>query len=80
MWRDIWLIWLAFVFVSFGVLEGIALSISAKNTLSDTIWNWFNVVPGQSVYNWTLPHVIAAIVLTTISLVLIFHLALGLFR
>lgn len=80
MWRDIWLIWLAFVFVSFGILEGIALSISAKNTLSDTVWNWFNIVPGQSVYNWTLPHLIAAIVLTTISLVLIFHLALGLFR
>lgn len=79
-WADIWLVWLALVFVSFGVLEGIALSITRKDTLSDTTWKWFNVIPGQSVFDWTLPHLIAVIVLLALAIVLVLHLGLGLFR
>jgi hypothetical protein len=80
MWRDIWFAWLAIVFVSFGVLEGIAISINHMDTLSDTIWKWFNIIPGQSVYNWTLPHIIAASILLLIALILVVHLGLGLWR
>lgn len=68
------------MFTSFGILEGIALSISARDTLSDNDWAWFHVVAGQPITQWTLPHLIAFIVLLTISVVLVLHLGLGWFR
>lgn len=79
-WPDIWLIWLSAVFISFGVLEGIALHISRKDTLSDTVWTWFQIAPGQPFYEWTLGHIIAVAVLATLAIVLVLHLGLGLFR
>jgi hypothetical protein len=79
-WPLAWIIWLACVFISFGILEGIALSITANDTLSDTTWKWFNVVTGQSISHWTLPHLIAVVVLLLISLILVLHLGFGLFR
>lgn len=79
-WPDIWIAWLALVFASFGVLEGIAFSISNKDSLSDTVWKWFQIIPGQPFYEWTLGHVIAVAVLATLAIVLVLHLGLGLFR
>lgn len=79
-WPDIWIIWLAIVFISFGILEGIAYAISKDDTLSDVTWKWFNIIPGQPIDQWTLGHVIAVAVLATIAIVLVLHLGLGLFR
>lgn len=87
-WGTIWGIWLAVVGVSFGVLEGIGLSIRNKtgtglppnDSLSETSWRWLHVVPGQGVEHWTLPHVLAAIFLLGMCVVLIGHIALGLWR
>lgn len=74
------MIWLGAVFGSFGVLEGLGLSETPADTLSGTTWRWFHVVAGQGVEHWTLPHLLAVIVLATISLVLVLHLGFGLFR
>ncbi|MGH7239598.1 MAG: hypothetical protein ACREHG_05980 [Candidatus Saccharimonadales bacterium] len=80
MWAKIWLGWLIFVFASFGILEGWGLSITPKDTLSDTTWSWFDVVAGQGIDHWTLPHLLAVVVLLVIALVLVLHLGLGWFR
>lgn len=79
-WPIVWLIWLGLVFGSFGVLEGVALSITANDTLSDTTWKWFDVVSGQGIEHWTLPHLIAVAVLLLIAIILVCHLGFGLFR
>lgn len=79
-WPDIWIIWLTIVFASFGILEGIALTISKNDTLSDVTWKWFQIIPGQPFYEWTLGHLIAVAVLAIIAIVLVLHLGLGLWR
>lgn len=80
IWDIIWISWLTTVFISFGVLELISALMSYKYTLSDTTWQLFNVVPGQSIDHWTLPHLIVVVILLLIALILVFHLGLGLFR
>lgn len=77
VWGWIWAGWLTAVAVSFGVLEGVALSVTPADTLSDTERGWFHVVAGQAPDHWTLPHVLAVMVLVTLALVLVFHLGLG---
>jgi hypothetical protein len=84
-WSQIWLTWLGGVLVSFGVLEGLGLSIRnhAKNlppndSFSETWWGWLKVVPGQGVEHWTLPHLLAAVGVLGLCLVLAGHLILGL--
>jgi hypothetical protein len=79
-WSQVWAVWLGLVGGSFGVLEGLALSISRKDTLSDTSWSWLRVVPGQGIEHWTLPHVLAVVVLIGLCLVLLGHIGLGLWR
>jgi hypothetical protein len=79
-WSTIWLIWLALTFGSFGVLEGLAFATNKVDTLSETTWSWLHVIPGQDIYQWTLPHLLAIAVLLLLSVILVFHLGFGLFR
>jgi hypothetical protein len=80
IWEWTWGIWLALVFVSFGVLEGLGLSQKINESLSDTTWRWFDIVGGQPISQWTLPHLLAFVVLLALAIVLVLHLGLGLFR
>lgn len=51
-----WAVWLL---IGFGLPEGIALGTGhPEGTLSDTVWRWFDVVPGQTPRQWTILHVI----------------------
>jgi hypothetical protein len=51
--------------LGFGVPEGIALATGhGEWTLSETIWRLFDVIPGQTLRQWSLLHIIAACVMT----------------
>lgn len=86
-WGQIWGIWLGVVGVSFGVLEGIGLSIRNRpgqgppnDSLSETSWSWLKVVPGQGIEHWTLPHLLAAVFVLGLILTLGGNIILGLWR
>lgn len=69
-----WALWLI---VGFGVPEGIALATRHyENTLSETVWRWAAVTPGQPLWKWTALHLFIALGL----LWLWFHIDLKWFR
>jgi hypothetical protein len=74
-----WLIWFGVLFVSFIVPELIALFSNPRNTLSWTLWNLEQVVPGshQPVWQWTALHVLIGGVLAVLLVWLIGHLVFG---
>lgn len=86
-WNQIWAAWLGGVGGSFGILEGLGLSarhhakgLPPNESLSEVTWWFLKVVPGQGIEHWTLPHVLAGVVVLGLILVLGGHLILGLWR
>lgn len=77
LWQIIWTVWILFTVVSFGVLEGIALSITPKDTLSDTSWGWLGVVKGQDPLHWNAPHFLAAVIMLGFMVWLFGHINFG---
>lgn len=72
-WRWIWLAWIVFG----AVFEVIALVRSKRgDTLSEAIWYWCRVTPGNTFTTWTALHLLAAFFL----LWLFVHLMTGYFR
>lgn len=66
--------WAAWLILGFGVPEGIALGTGhAQWTLSETAWNWFDVLPGQTVRQWTIVHFLLAGFMTWLTLHLVFR-------
>lgn len=53
-WSWYWLLWIV---VGFAVPETIALVRNPKDTLSDTVWSWFNVKTGMPIWQWNVLHV-----------------------
>lgn len=69
------------------MLEGFGLSahrhgkgMPPNESLSEVTWGFLKVVPGQGIEHWTLPHVLAGVVVLGLVLVLGGHLILGLWR
>jgi hypothetical protein len=57
--------WAAWLLLGFGVPEGIALGTGhGEWTLSETAWNWFDVLPGQTPRQWSIVHFILCIFMT----------------
>lgn len=51
--------WALWIIIGFMVPETIALvTRKYQNTLSDTVWGWFKVRTGDSIWHWTFPHLI----------------------
>ncbi|MER5694964.1 hypothetical protein ACWDBO_31645 [Streptomyces mirabilis] len=71
--RLYWLLWLA---VGFVVPETYWLFVNTKNTLSWTIWGWFGVREGVPVWQWSVAHLLLAVILVW----LLGHLAFGIWR
>lgn len=70
-WLVIWGILL------FGVPETIALvTKNYKWTLSETIWRLFDVLPGQTIWQWKFAHLLLACLMAW----LFFHFVFALFR
>lgn len=66
-----WALWLV---VLFGVPETIALATGHDEwTLSETAWRWFNVVPGQTVRQWTIVHFLLAAFMIWLTLHMVFR-------
>lgn len=69
--------WAAWLLIGFGVPETIALvSKRYSNTLSDTVWRWCDVIPGQTIWQFKAVHMLLLVFL----LLLTGHLAFGLWR
>lgn len=71
--RLYWLLWLA---VGFVVPETYWLFVNTKNTLSWTVWGWFGVREGVPVWQWSVAHLLLAVILVW----LLGHLAFGIWR
>lgn len=72
--RWYWLVWLL---IGFGVPEGIALATKHYgNTLSDTVWKWCSVTPGDTFTHWTFLHVLLAMLMLWLAV----HLVLGIWK
>lgn len=69
--------WAAWLLLGFGIPEGYALaSKRPRNTLSDTVWHWFDVTPGPTpVYARLGTYILAAFLVWLLG-----HLAFGLWR
>ncbi len=73
-WR---LYWLGFLLVGFLVPEVVALVRSKPgDTLSEAVWYWCRVTPGNTFTTWTALHVFVALFM----LWLFVHLMLGYWR
>ncbi len=69
--------WAAWLIVAFGVPEALALITKHYEwTLSDTIWRWCDVLPGQTIWQWKAVHFFLLGFMTWLWL----HLVLALFR
>lgn len=69
--------WLAWLLVGFAVPEGIALARRRpQDTLSETVWHWCEVTPGNTLVHWTALHVLVALFM----LWLFFHIVFGIWR
>ena len=53
-WQWYWLLW---IIVGFTVPETAALVTNPRNTLSDTVWAWFDVKTGMPIWQWNVLHV-----------------------
>lgn len=72
-WRWYWLAWLL---VGFAGPETYGLLRNPKATLSETVWDWFGVMRGQSVSQWSVQHYVLLVFLFW----LLFHLAFRIWR
>lgn len=73
-WR---LYWLAFLLLGFLVPETIALIRRQRgDTLSEAVWYWCQVTPGNSLTTWTALHVFVALFMVWLFV----HLMLGFWR
>lgn len=73
-WR---LYWLGFLLIGFLVPEVIALVRKQRgDTLSEAVWYWCKVTPGNTITTWTALHVFVALFM----LWLFVHLMLGFWR
>jgi hypothetical protein len=71
------LYWAAWLLVGFGVPEGIALFTGhGENTLSETVWRWCDVLPGQTIWQWKAVHFFLLVFMIWLTL----HLVLRIFR
>jgi hypothetical protein len=69
-----WILWLV---VGFGVPECVALARHKyNNTLSECVWRWCQVTPGNTLAHWTALHVFVALLM----LWLFFHIVFGIWR
>lgn len=69
--------WAAWLLLGFGVPEGWALiTRHYESTLSETAWRWFDVMPGQTVYQWKAVHFLLFAFMVWLTL----HLCFALFR
>ena len=73
-WQIYWLCW---IFLGFGIPEGIALANDTPgDTLSETVWHFFGVYRNQPISQWSFWHFLLLALMTW----LFFHFVLGLFR
>jgi hypothetical protein len=69
--------WAAWIMIGFLVPELYAVfTKNYKNTLSDTTWTWFDVVPGQTFWQFSLLHFLLLGALTLLEL----HLGFAIVR
>lgn len=69
--------WAAWFLVGFCVPEFWALASGhPERTLSEVVWHWFDVIPGQTIWQWTIVHFLLFAGLTWAWL----HLAFGIWR
>ena len=69
--------WAAWLIVGFGVPETVALvSKRYGATLSDTVWRWCDVLPGQTIWQWKAVHFFLLAFMVWLTL----HLVFALFR
>jgi hypothetical protein len=67
--------WAAWILLGFGVPEGYALITKHYEwTLSDTTWRWFDVLPGQTIWQWKAAHLLLLFFMLWLSLHLVFRL------
>ena len=71
--RVYWLLWIG---VGFLAPETYALFTDSKNTLSETVWDWFGVMKQQSISQWSVEHY----VLLAFMAWLFFHMVFRIFR
>jgi hypothetical protein len=73
-WRVYWLL---FLLVGFAVPETIALIRSRRgDTLSEAVWHWCQVTPGNTMWTWSALHVFVALFMVWLFV----HLMLGYWR
>lgn len=69
--------WAAYLIVGFGVPETWALTTRhPQYTLSETVWRWCDVLPGQTIWQWKAVHFLLAAFMIWLTL----HLCFALFR
>lgn len=68
--------WLAWILGGFAVPETIALIRNSKGTLSDTVWEWFGVMKGVPISQWSVQH----FALLAFLIWLLGHIALRIWR
>jgi hypothetical protein len=76
-WKIYWLVWFLVTFVTFIVPELWALFTNAKNTLSWTLWDLEQFLPGTSLWKWTALHFLIGGILVVLLVWLIGHLVFG---
>ena len=70
-WLFVWLT------VGFGVPETLALATKhPEYTLSETSWRMFDVLPGQTLFEWNFAHLIVACLLFWLFV----HISFGIWR
>ncbi|HEY2086388.1 MAG TPA: hypothetical protein VGH54_10250 [Mycobacterium sp.] len=69
--------WAGFLLIGFGGVETVAIVTKHPEwTLSEAIWRWCNVLPGQTVWQWGTAHVL----LTGFMIWLSVHLVFAIWR
>ena len=60
--------------LGFGLPEGIALGTGHPEwTLSETVWRLFDVIPGQTLWQWSIVHFLLFAAMTWLMIHFVFH-------
>lgn len=69
--------WATWLIVLFGAPEAYAVATGHTDwTLSGTTWRWFDVIPGQTIWQWSIVHLLLAMFMTWLWL----HMVFGIFK
>lgn len=69
--------WLGFLLLGFLLPETIALvRHRPQDTLSEAVWHWCQVTPGNTITHWTALHIFVALFMIWLTV----HIVLGIWR